>query len=163
MACSKIIRHEGRIRGTIDNARKMEEIIREHGSFANYIDSFSSKDDLIEKLQGYYGGFKWIGEINAYEFAKEIGLPFIKPDRQIRRVFLRLGLIDEETPRKDIVEMGKDVADTVNERPCVVDYVLWLFGSEVCKAKPLCEKCLLTRSCSFNLTKESSMDYNKTK
>ena len=128
MKNKKIIRHEGRIKATISNAKKMQEIIREYGSFADYINSFEKLDELIEKLQGYYGGFKWIGEVNTYEFAKEIGLPFIKPDKQIRRVFLKFGLIDEKASPEEIVQVGKTMAKAVNEKPAVVDCVIWNFG-----------------------------------
>ena len=149
MKNTKIIRHKDKIKATISNAKKMEHIIREHGSFVNYINSFPSGDDLIEKLQGYYGGFSWIGEVNVYEFAKELGLPFIKPDRQIKKVFLRLGLIDRKTSPEGIVEVGKAMAEEVKERPCVVDWALWSFGNQICKAKPGCERCGLTNLCQW--------------
>jgi DNA-3-methyladenine glycosylase I len=147
MKNKRIIRHKGRIRATISNAKQMEQIIREHGSFANYINSFSSLETLIEKLQGCYGGFSWIGEVNVYEFAKELGLPFIKPDIQVRKVFLRLGLINKKASLKEVLDIGKDMAEEVKERPCVVDWALWSFGNQTCKAKPECEKCRLTKIC----------------
>jgi len=143
-----VIRHEGKIRATISNAKKMVEIVRQYGSFKNYLNSFSSIDDLIEKLQGYCGGFKGIGERNVYEFLKEIGMQTIKPDLQVRKVLQRLGLIGEKASIGDIIEIGKVMANAVSERPCVIDWLLWRFGSEVCMAKnPLCDKCLLTTFC----------------
>ena len=147
MKNKRIIRHKGRIRATIANAKKMERIIEEYGSFLNYINSFSSMDSLIEKLQGCYGGFSWIGEVNVYEFAKELGLPFIKPDIQVRKVFLRLGLINKKASLKEVLDIGKDMAEEVKERPCVVDWALWSFGNQICKAKPECGKCRLTKIC----------------
>jgi len=125
MKNKKIIRHEGRIRATISNAKKIKEIIREYGSFVNYINSFDKPDELIEKLQEE---FDFIGEVNVYEFAKEIGLPFIKPDKQIRRVFLKFRLIDEKASSEEIVEIGKTIAEAVKEKPAVVDCVIWNFG-----------------------------------
>jgi endonuclease III len=105
---------------------------------------------LIEKLQGYCGGFKGIGERNVYEFLKEIGMQTIKPDLQVRKVLQRLGLIEEKASIGDIIEIGKVMANAVSERPCVIDWLLWRFGSEVCKTKkPLCYKCELTAFCSF--------------
>ena len=142
----KIIRHKERIKATISNAKKTEEIIREYGSFVNYVDSFEELDELIGKLQEE---FKYIGEINVYEFAKELGLPFIKPDRQARKVFLRLGLIDEKASSEEIVEIGKVMAKAVKERPCVVDCVIWRFGQKVCAAKPECKECSLINLCEF--------------
>jgi endonuclease III len=153
----KIIRHEGKIKATIFNAKKMVEIVEQYGSFKNYLNSFPSVDSLIEKLQGYYAGFKGIGERNVYELLKEISIQTIKPDRQVQKVFLRLGLIGEKASLEEIVEIGMTMAKEVNERPCVVDWLLWRFGSEVCKTKnPLCDKCSFDESCSYkrNLTQE---------
>jgi endonuclease III len=151
----EIIRHEGKIKATIFNAKKIAEIVEQYSSFSNYLNSFSSIDDLVEQLQGCYGGFKGVGERNVYEFLKEISVQTIKPDRQVRKVFLRLGLIGEKAKLQEIVEIGMTIAKEVNERPCVVDWVLWRFGSEVCKTKnPLCEDCSFDESCSYrkNLT-----------
>lgn len=126
----KIIKNKSKIRAVIANAKKMEEIIKKHGSFANYISSFSSSpDNLIEELRKIK--FKWICEVGIYEFVKEMGFPFIKPDRQIRKVFLRLGLINKKANLKEIVDIGQAMAEAVNERPCVVDCVLWYFGQEL--------------------------------
>ncbi len=149
MENDRIIRHEGKIKATIFNAKKMVEVVRQYGSFKNYLNSFPSFDSLIEKLQGYYGGFKGIGERNVYEFLKEIGFSTIKPDLQVKKVFLRLGLIGKKASVEEIVEIGMTMAKEVNERPCTIDWLLWRFGSEVCKTKnPLCDKCSLT-FCSF--------------
>lgn len=157
MENDRIIRHEGKINATIFNAKKMVEIVRQYGSFKDYLNSFSSIGDLIEKLQGYYGGFKGIGERNVYELLKEISIQTIKPDRQVQKVFLRLGLIGEKTSLEEIVEIGMTMAKEVSERPCTIDWLLWRFGSEVCKAKnPLCDKCPFNKSCSYrrNLTQQ---------
>jgi len=145
----KIIKNKSKIRAVITNAKKMEEIIKKHGSFANYISSFSSSpDNLIEELRKIK--FKWIREVGIYEFVKEMCFPFIKPDRQIRKVFHRLGLIDKEASPEEIVQKGKAMAEAVNERPCVVDCVLWHFGKRVCTDKPECEKCGLINVCEFH-------------
>jgi len=58
-----MIRHKGRIRATIKNARKTKEIVEEYGSFLNYMNSFKNPDDLIADLQEQ---FDFIGEINVY-------------------------------------------------------------------------------------------------
>jgi endonuclease III len=155
MENEKIIRHEGKIKATIFNAKKMVEIVEQYGSFKNYLNSFPSVDSLIEKLQGYYAGFKGIGERNVYELLKEISIQTIKPDRQVQKVFLRLGLIGEKASLEEIVEIG--MTKEVNQRPCAVDWLLWRFGSEVCKTKnPLCDKCSFYESCSYrrNLTQQ---------
>lgn len=48
-------------------------------------------------------------------------MPYIKPERQIKKVFLRLGLISEKASEDEIIKVGKDIAKAVNERPGVVD------------------------------------------
>ena len=156
MGNNRIIRHERKVKDVIGNAKKMVEIVRQYDSFKNYLNSFPSVDSLIEKLQGYYGGFKGIGERNVYEFLKEIGFSTIKPDLQVRKVFLRLGLIGEKASVEEIVKIGKTIAEETNERPCTIDWMLWRFGSEVCKTKPLCDKCSLAEYCSHrrNLTQQ---------
>jgi endonuclease III len=157
MENDRIIRHSGKIKATIFNAKKMVEIIGQYGSFKNYLNSFPSVDSLIEKLQGYYDGFKGVGERNVFEFLKEIGFSTIKPDLQVRKVFLRLGLVGKKASIKDIIEIGKIMAEKAKERPCAVDWLLWRFGSEVCVSKnPLCDKCSFNESCSYrrNLTQQ---------
>ena len=152
MENNRIIRHERKVKDVIGNAKKMVEITKEYGSFKNYLNSFPSIDSLVEKLQGYYGGFKGIGERNVYEFLKESSIQTVKPDRQLQKLLLRLGLIGEKASIKEIVEIGKTMAQEVNERPCTIDWLLWRFGGEVCKTKnPLCDRCLLTEFCSFKL------------
>jgi DNA-3-methyladenine glycosylase I len=139
----EIIRHKPRLKATISNAKKMVEIVKQYGSFKNYLNSFPSIDSLVEKLQGYHGGFKGIGETNVYEFVKEIGLPFLKPNRNVKRVFLRLGLINKKASQEEIIKVGIQMAKENNERPCAVDWVIWNFGSYICKLKPLCNLCLV--------------------
>jgi 3-methyladenine DNA glycosylase Tag len=142
----KIIRNEGKIRAVIANAKKMEEIAKDNTSFLNYVKSFKNPDDLVTSLQEE---FKYIGDINVYDFVKELGFPFIKPDRQIRKVFHRLGLIHKRASPEEIIKIGKSIAEAAKEKPAVVDWALWSFGSKICKANPECEKCRLTRLCNF--------------
>ena len=154
-----IIRHEGKIKATIFNAKKMAEIVRQYGSFKDYLKSLRTIKDTIEALQGHYGGFQWIGERNVYEFLKEIGIQTIKPDRQVQKVLYRLGLMDEKAKLEEIVNVGVAWAKAVNERPCAIDWLLWRFGSEICKAKnPLCDKCQLQSICSHFLTHFSNLE-----
>ena len=145
---SDIIRHKGRIKATITNARKMKEIVKEYSSFLYYVNSFQKSDDLIADLQEQ---FDFIGEINVYEVLKEFGMPYIKPERQIKKVFVRLGLISEKASEDKILKIGKSIAKAVKERPCTVDWVIWSFGREICKIKPDCTKCSLTHLCQRGL------------
>ena len=150
MQNDKIIRHKTKIEATIENAEKMVQIVRRWGSFNNYINFFSSIESLVDGLQGCKGGFIGIGETNVYEFLKEIGIQTIKPDRQVTKIFFRLGVIGEKASLREIAETGMQMAKEVNERPCTVDWVLWRFGSEVCKTKNAnCDKCSLALVCAY--------------
>lgn len=157
---SGIIHHEGRLKATVKNAKEFQKIIRKHGLFLNYLDTFIEEDfgglieDLVER-------FDYIGWINVYDFLKELCLPFIKPDTNIRRVFYRLGLTKSDKDTNEIIsscqEIGKLMGETVNERLCVVNCVLWHFGRSICtKKKPRCTECNIT-FCQFYRTIPSSL------
>jgi len=138
-----IIPNKAKIRGIIQNAKQMQEIIKEYVSFANYVCfyPYNLKEDLIEN-------FKFIGEKTVLDFMKEMGFPVIKDDVHIRRVFYRLGLTNsEDVKQKEILSIAKEIAEAVGEKMGVVDCVFWSFGHHICKAKPEFEKCSLVEFC----------------
>lgn len=146
------IAHVPKIKGIIENAKRMREIIREYGSFANYVcvHPFDLKEDLLAK-------FDYLGregdEKVVLDFMKEMGFPVIKDDKHIRRVLYRLGLTNSENVGQDeILAVGKKFADAVGEKMPVIDVVLWSFGDRVCKDgnKRECKKCRVSR-CDFHL------------
>lgn len=154
MQNQNIIRNKAKIEATIENAIKMTQITKQLGSFKNYIDFFSSIENLIDALQSSSDGFKGIGETNVYEFLKEISVQTIKPDRQVTKVFQRLGIIGDKAKLNSIIEMGNLMAKEVNERACTVDWVLWKFGNRVCLIKnPVCDKCTLLSVCTSKKNK----------
>jgi endonuclease III len=132
------------IEGIIRNAGKMQEIIKEYGSFKNYICfyPYDLKQDLMERFYG-------LGERTVLDFMKEMGFPVIKDDEHVRRVFNRLGLTNsEDVEQEEILKIGKGIAEAVGEKMPVIDCVFWSFGHYICKAdKPDCEECCLTKLC----------------
>ena len=70
---SRIIRNEKKIRATIENARTVLDLEREHGSFGNYIDSFGNKEKLL--LEDLPRRFKFIGLSTARMFLYMVGYP----------------------------------------------------------------------------------------
>ena len=46
--------------------------------------------------------------------AEELGLPFIKPDMQVRKVFLRLGLNDQKASLKEISDIQEELESELN-------------------------------------------------
>jgi 3-methyladenine DNA glycosylase Tag len=65
-----ILRSEKKIRGTVENARIMLEMEAQHGSFQNYLRSFSSYDELSGDIQKR---FKYVGEMSVYYFLFRVG------------------------------------------------------------------------------------------
>jgi DNA-3-methyladenine glycosylase I len=147
-----IIPNERKIKAIIRNANQMKEVIREYGTFANYLCfyPFDLKEDLLER-------FDYLGRESdrkvVLDFMKEMGFPVIKDDKHIRRVLFRLGLINSEDVEQDeVLKVGKEIADAVGKEMAVLDTVLWWFGKRVCKDgdKRDCKKCLVSR-CDFHL------------
>ena len=147
-----------RLKACILNANRMLLLtLIEYGSFQRYLNSFPTVDDLVKDLTE----FKWIGETNAYGFLKYIGFDVMKPDRDVRRLLFRLGLIDKDEDTKEIraqiQRVGRRMAEAVGEKVSVVDEVLWDYCSgginyvkyPICTAKPKCEECVLTQFCVY--------------
>ena len=139
-----IIKHKQRIKNIIQNAKEMQQVVREYGSFTNYICFYPRdlKQDLMERFHG-------LGERTVLDFMKEMGFPVIKDDEHIRRVFYRLGLTNsEDVEQKEVLRVGKEIAIASGERMPVIDCVFWSFGHYICKDdKPECKKCKLTKIC----------------
>jgi uncharacterized HhH-GPD family protein len=65
-------------------------------------------------------------------------------DIQVRRVFLRSGLVDIDTP----AEVERAAALACPKAPGSLDLPTWLVGRETCRPrKPLCDKCRLAAVC----------------
>lgn len=58
-----IIRNRGKIRGTVDNARRFVEILDEHGSFPAWLTTF---DDYDARERALVRSFTYVGEFGAY-------------------------------------------------------------------------------------------------
>lgn len=82
----KIIRHERKIRATINNAKVFKEIQKEYGSFSDYIWSFTghkiikaeykTKSNLSDKISKDLKkkGMKFVGSITVYSYLEAIGI-----------------------------------------------------------------------------------------
>ena len=81
-----IIRHEGKIRATINNAKVFKEIQKEEGSFSNYIWGFTdgkiikadykTKSELSDKIAKDLKkkGMKFVGSTTIYSYLESIGI-----------------------------------------------------------------------------------------
>lgn len=153
MGNKAIIRHEGKIRAIIHNAKEIIKIVKEYGSFEKYLSSFKGmveplKDDMVKR-------FKWFGDTNTYAFQKYVGYAHMaKPDVHVRRVLWRLGLIKgEDVPAEEVLKMCREISEAVGKNLNVVDEVIWAYGSGVnvekaiCGTKPRCGECDLREFC----------------
>lgn len=147
MKVPNIIKHEGKIKGIIENAKEMQKTIKEYGSFASYVCfyPYDLKQDLLKR---FYGLGRAGEEKVVLDFMKEMGFPVIKDDEHIRRVFYRLDLTNSENVKQEeILRIGREIAVAVSERMPVIDCIFWSFGHYICKAEPHCVKCYLTKIC----------------
>ncbi len=89
-----IIRHRGKIEATINNAKRILEIQKEHGSFSSFIWKYvdntpvvghwnseklcPSKTDLSDKISNDLKklGFKFVGSTTIYSFMQASGMVF---------------------------------------------------------------------------------------
>lgn len=70
----------------------------------------------------------------------------ISPDRHVRRVFYRLGLISDENNDNELLYCARGLNP---EYPGVFDSPAWNLGEKICRARglPKCEECYLNPYC----------------
>jgi DNA-3-methyladenine glycosylase I len=163
-----MIRNACKIRACIYNAQTFQNIVMEHGSFHDYIESFCPTDSfenlmlLKEELEYRFHG---LGKITAYHFLTDIGMPVIKPDRVICRIFRRLGLIESDEQLLKTVIQGRKFAMATGHPIRYIDVVFVAYGqvesrwcgltSGICtESNPSCSICGVRDLCIY-LTSES--------
>jgi len=167
MANTGMIRHERKIRGCIDNAKAFRAIIEEHGSFQQYLDSYrplASSDNLMKLRRDLEAHFAYLSKVTSLHFLMEIGMPVLKPDRVISRIFYRLGLIDNESESEDqllkAIAVGRNFVQATGHPIRYIDIVFVAYGQVnstgegvqqgIClKDKPKCDICGVTKYCQY--------------
>jgi len=81
MKNTKIVRNEKKIQATIENARTILDLEKEHGSVRGYIDSFGKKEKLV--LEDLQRRFKFMGPSTARMFLWMVSYP-LTPTREER-------------------------------------------------------------------------------
>lgn len=76
------------------------------------------RDKPLEALQS----LPFIGPVTRYHLAKNIGLPFAKPDRHLVRLANSAGYTD-------VQRFCRDISVYANDSIPVVDIVLWRFAA----------------------------------
>jgi DNA-3-methyladenine glycosylase I len=126
-----MIRNRRKVWACIRNAQTLQCIVREHGSFQAYVDTFSARASYANllRLKGeLQHGFSHLGKITAYHFLMEIGMPVLKPDRVICRIFHRLGLVESEDHAEQVVEEGRKFAEATGHPIRYIDIVFVAYG-----------------------------------
>ena len=107
---NEMIKNKKKIQACINNAKVLKEIIQEYGSFKEYISNFGphkSFENLLLFKEEIQYTFDYFGDITSYHFMTDIGLPVLKPDRVITRIFRRIGLIENEKQLLKTVIQGR--------------------------------------------------------
>jgi DNA-3-methyladenine glycosylase I len=132
LADNDIIRNEKKIKACIVNAKIFNDIILNYGSFASYLESFGNLNEkpTLENIKNEFQQFHFLGKITAYHFMLELGLKVWKPDRVIRRMLFRLGLIKDVDNIEQAVEIGNLITDQVGEPIRYIDIVFVKYGQQ---------------------------------
>jgi len=162
-----MIKNKLKIKACIENAKRVDGIVKHFGSFENYINSFEpDKSDenlfvLIKDLQK----FGFLGNRTTFHFMMDIGLNVLKPDRVIVRIFERLGLINKIDESKyklndyfDVVKVGRMFSEATGLPIRYVDVVFVIYGqldhalvNSVCsKENPRCDICGVSMYCNYS-------------
>ena len=163
MGDAKMIRNERKIRACVENARVFAAIVDQCGSFRDYIDSFSpteSFENLMLLKEELEYRFQGIGRVTTYHILTDIGLPVLKPDRVMCRIFQRLGLIENEDQLLKTVIQGRKFAEASGRPIRYIDIVFVAYGQAKSEAlgldrgicleeNPLCSACKVASFCNY--------------
>ena len=158
-----MIRNKRKILATIENAKVMKQLIEVHGSLAHYIASFTPKDsfeNLLLLKEELEARFQYLGEVTVYHFLTDIGMPVLKPDRVICRIFNRLGLTETEGQLLKTVIQGRKFAEATELPIRYIDIIFVAYGQMqslefgidrgICLKEPRCHECGVKEFCHFN-------------
>ena len=162
MSDPSMIRNERKINACIENAKIMREVIHEHGSFDQYIASFAAKDsfeNLLLLKEELEARFQYLGGITVYHFLTDIGMPVLKPDRVLCRIFNRLGLTETEGQLLKTVLQGRKFAEATALPIRYIDIVFVAYGQAqsmefgvdrgICLKEPRCCECGIKEYCRW--------------
>jgi DNA-3-methyladenine glycosylase I len=127
----EMIRNRRKIQACIENAKVFKNIVLQYSSFQGYVDSFEptlSFENLMLLKEELEYRFKGLGRITTYHFLTDIGLPVLKPDRVICRIFQRLGLIESEEQLLKAVIQGRKFAQVTGHPIRYIDIVFVAYG-----------------------------------
>lgn len=151
----ELIRNRRKLTAVIENARKLEQISQEHGSFNQWLKSYPTTD-LVKLHRQLAELFNCVGRSAAEWFLLSSGFPYYFATDDARRLLKRLGLLPKG--RKDeSFDASMQALHTASGTPAwEISIDLWRFASgfrmreAVCgEAAPNCSKCPLWDYCDF--------------
>lgn len=165
-----MIKNRSKITACVNNARTIKKLVEKYGSFKNYLDSFdalSSFENLILLKEELEAKFSYLGGITVYHFLTDIGMPVLKPDRVICRIFERLGLIENSSQLLKTVIQGRKFSEATKLPIRYIDIVFVAYGQAqskefgidkgICLKNPRCDLCEVRKYCHYyGLTSQSS-------
>ncbi len=166
LADKRVIRNRKKLQACIHNAKVLYQLSEKYGSFTSYIDSIGASNiDIIRN--DLRQRFKYLGPRTSLHLMMELGLPVLKPDLVICRMFTRLGLIDDEKQLDQAVEVGTQFAWATGHPIRYIDIVFVMLGQAantstgiekgVCLGEhPRCSACKLTDYCVYYKTLSGS-------
>lgn len=161
----KMIKNKQKINACIKNAKVLSNLINEYGSFETYIEQFQpqkSFENLLLFKEELDYKFSFLGGITSYHFMTDVGLPVLKPDRVIKRIFKRLGLIEDTEQNLKTVIQGRKMALETKFPIRYIDICFVKYGQKgkdeifglnngICLEKePKCSICGIKEYCTFN-------------
>lgn len=159
----RMIRNRHKVDACVKTARKFRDVVAEHGSFQNYIESFEpdkSFENVLLLKADVEHRFDGLGDITAYHFLTDIGMPVVKPDRVLCRIFQRLGFLEDEKDTFRVVIEGRKFAEATGHPPRYIDIVFVAYGQMAAKdfgldegicleKNPHCEICDVKQHCNY--------------
>jgi len=161
MADTDMIKNKRKILSCIESAKEYKQIVENYGSFADYIPTFSDSFELFENVmllkEELEYRFAGLGRVTTYHFMTMMGLPVLKPDTVICRLFQRIGFIENEAQLLKTVIIGKIIANQTGYPIRYIDIILVTYGQVessyfgiergICLKNPNCDVCRISKFC----------------
>ncbi len=83
----RIIRYKAKIRATVDNARQMQQIAAEHGSFGQWLRQMIDKEGVDAAAKAIGERFKYMSEDSARRYLYAVGEDLGEVSDKVRRKY----------------------------------------------------------------------------
>lgn len=161
----RIAVHASEVRGQLQasaaiSPRTIEIIVRaaqrvasEYDGDARVVWNSASATEIAKRIRCFYGAGPKISQMAPSILKTMYGTPRtldtdIAVDRNVTRVFRRLGLVSASATPDQVQSVARDLNPAA---PGELDLGTWVAGSEICTAKtPACYRCPLLPACPRN-------------